>query len=93
MSRSVSCKHPSGRTQLAAAKLFARFCIVCGYEEEDSLKNLNSVLLCLIKKHYNNDNEILIKHKPLAYTRIPELGALYRKKKRERKKARIVEQE
>ena len=26
------------------------FCIVCGFEEEDSLKKLCSVLFCLIKK-------------------------------------------
>ena len=34
--------------------------------------------------HYNsNNNEIFIKHEPLIY--IPELGALYQKKKEEKK--------
>ena len=46
----VSCTHPSGRTQLAAAKSFVCVCIVRGFEEEDSLETLHSVLFCLIKK-------------------------------------------
>ena len=45
-----SCTHPSGRTQLAAAKLFVCVGIVRGFEEEDFLANLHSVLFCLIKK-------------------------------------------
>ena len=46
--RNRACVH--GRTQLAAAKLFVSFCIVRGFEDEDSLENLHSVLFCLIKK-------------------------------------------
>ena len=42
--------HPSGRTQLAAAKWFVCFRIVCGFLEEDCVENLRSVLFCLIKK-------------------------------------------
>ena len=49
----ISCTHPSGKTQLAAAKLFVCFCIVRVFEieEEDSVQNLHSVLFCLTKKH------------------------------------------
>ena len=43
-------KMPPGSTQLRAAKWFGCFCIVCGFEEENVLENLNSVLFCLIKK-------------------------------------------
>ena len=46
----LACTHPSGRTQLATAKLFACFCIVRDFEEKDSLKKSHSVLFCLIRK-------------------------------------------
>ena len=36
--------HPSGRTQLAAAKLFICFCVDRGWEEEDSLEFLHYLL-------------------------------------------------
>ena len=38
------------RIRMAAAKVFVCFCIVRGFEEEDSLENLHSVLFRLIKK-------------------------------------------
>ena len=44
------CTHPSGSTRLAAAKQFVCFCIVRVFEKEDSLKKLNSVLICPIIK-------------------------------------------
>ena len=47
---SVSCTDLSGRTQLAAAKLFICLCTVLGFEEKDSPEHLHSVLSCLIKK-------------------------------------------
>ncbi|WP_419612042.1 hypothetical protein, partial [Thiolapillus sp.] len=44
------CTLPSGRTQLASAKLSVCFCLVRGFEE-DSFGNLHSILFCIIKKH------------------------------------------
>ena len=38
--------HPS-LSQPAAARLFVCFCIVRGFEEEDSQENVHSVLFCL----------------------------------------------
>ena len=48
--RQKDVTHPCDRTQPAAAKLFICFCSVHGFEEEDSLENLHSVLFCLIEK-------------------------------------------
>ncbi|WP_419638417.1 hypothetical protein, partial [Thiolapillus sp.] len=44
------CTLPSGRTQLASAKLSVCFCLVRGFEE-DSFGKLHSILFCIIKKH------------------------------------------
>ena len=33
-------------------QLLVSFCIVHGFEDEDSLQNSHSVLFCLIKKHF-----------------------------------------
>ena len=46
----VSLTNPSGRTQLTEAKLFVRFCIALGFEEEDSLEKLLSVLFGVQKR-------------------------------------------
>ena len=45
-SRPESHARPSGRTQLAAAKWFVCFCVVCGFQEGDSIEKLHSVLFC-----------------------------------------------
>ena len=50
---SISCTHISGRTRPVAAKLFVCSCIFRGFEEEDYLDNLHSILFSLIKKLQN----------------------------------------
>ena len=47
-STTVSCTNTSGRTQPASAKLPVCVCIVRGFEEDDSLENVHSVLFCII---------------------------------------------
>ena len=47
---SVSCTLLPARTHLAADNWFVCFCIVRSFEREDSLENVQSVLICLIEK-------------------------------------------
>ena len=57
--KSLSCYRLGSSTRLcavAAAELFVCVCVVCvcvvcGFEGEDSLEHLHSVLFCLIKKY------------------------------------------
>ena len=46
----LSASGTVGCFPLAAAKWFVCFCIICGFEEEDSLENVHGVSLCVIKK-------------------------------------------
>ena len=64
----VSLMHTSFWKNSTLSSWVVCFCIVRGFEEEVSIKNLHSVLLCLMKKHSDEPFERFLTFNSHQYT-------------------------